>query len=162
MELEELELELELEEEMLDRRDERLLEELLEELLDRRLKRWLEELLDDLFDVLLRGSARSNTLLLFREEEELEEVLEELDEERLERELLELELLELECKAFVLFLGAGARIFFSFIRTFLSSRISSSSLKLTALMIFSAAFSPIWISISILSMDGPAAEMQIN
>lgn len=102
---------------------------------------------------MLRGSARSNILLLRREEEELEEVLEDLEEELLERELLERELLErellerelleLEDEDFVLFFRPGTRIFFSFIRNFLSSSVSSSSsLRLTALIIFSAAFSP--------------------
>lgn len=83
----------------------------------------------------------SDNLLL--REEELDEDLDD-EEEMLERELLELrerELLELEEDA-VLFLGPGTRIFLSFRSTFLSSRISSSSLWLITLMIFSAALSP--------------------
>lgn len=125
-------------EELMDCEDERLLEDWLEELTERRLL----ELLRIRFDVLLMGSVTS-TVLLLRREDQL------LDLELRERELLELE----ELVAF----RPGIRIFLSFIITVLSWRISSSSLTLITLMIFSAALSPNWISISALSMMGPAA-----
>lgn len=87
-----------------------------------------------------------STILLLIREEELEEDLDDAEEEMLERELLvrelrERELLELEEVA-VLFFRPGTRIFLSLISTFLSSRISSSSLMLITLTIFSAALSP--------------------
>lgn len=139
LDLEELELE-----RLLDLTDERLLEALLERTLEE-LDRLLEALLLSLFDALLLRVATSTILLRWREEE-LEEDLDDAEElerslelELLERELRERELLELEE---VLFFRPGTRIFLSFIRTFLSSRISSSSLRLITLMIFSAAFSP--------------------
>lgn len=67
----------------------------------------------------------------------------ELDEEDLlELELDEEELEELE-EDDVVFLRPGASIFLIFKRTFLSSRASSSSLMSIALIIFSAALSPI-------------------
>ena len=83
-------------------------------------------------------------------DEDLELTLERL---RLERELdareeddedfeLTLELLELE-EDLVLFFRPGTNIFLSFRRTVLSSWISSSSLMLITLIIFSAALSPI-------------------
>lgn len=87
-----------------------------------------------------------STVLLWRREEALEEdtdEAEELELDLLERELRERELLELEEEEEeVLFFRPGTRIFLSFIRTFLSSIISSSSLRLTTLMIFSAAVFP--------------------
>ena len=156
--------ELELEERLLDNRDDLLLEALLEELFERRLdllllEEDLLELLLSLFDVLLMGATMSTILLLLREEE-LEEDLDDTDEDKLDLELLERELEErelLELEEAVLFFRPGTRIFLSFISTFPSSRISSSSLTLITLTIFSAAFSPTWISISIFSMTGPAA-----
>ena len=84
--------------------------------------------------------------MLLGSEEELEEdldedldedeELDEADDERLERELLELD------EDDDLFVRPGTKISLSFIRTFLSSITSSSSLMLITLMIFSAAFSP--------------------
>lgn len=121
---------LDLEERLLDWRCERLLEAILEELLELTLDLLLEELLElllSLFDLLPMGS--TSTILLLRREEEL-----------LELELRERELLELEEVA-VLF-RPGIRIVLSFISTFLSSRSSSSSLRLITLIIFSAALSP--------------------
>lgn len=94
-----------------------LLELLLEDLLETRLDLLLEDFLEA-FLVLVIGSRMSATLRVLREE--LEELLDEVD--WLERELLELELLELEEVRFFI---PGARIFFSFIRTFLSSRMPS-------------------------------------
>lgn len=143
----ELELEaLELEDSLLDWGDDRLLEALLDELLERLLElvleELLEELLDDFFGLISMRSTRS-IIILVRREEELEELSE---EEALERELLELELVDRELleldETDVLFFRPGSRIFFSFIKTFLSSRGSSSSLRLITLMSLSAAFSP--------------------
>lgn len=87
--------------------------------------------------------------------EELERDLDEVDKEMLERllelellrrELLELELLERELleleEVAVAFFRPGTRIFLSFNRTFLSSKTSSSSLRLMTFMTFSAALSP--------------------
>lgn len=105
------------------------LDELDDRLEERRLDWLLEELLT-LLDAFLSGALMSTTLLV-RREEELEE--DETEEDMLERELLERELrerellLELE-EVDVLFFRPGTRIFLSFIRTFLSSIISSSSL----------------------------------
>lgn len=121
--MDQAERELELEPEL----EERLLLE--PELEEPQLNRLLEELLE-LFITLLIGAIPSTNLVV-RREEELEEEL----------GLLERELLELEETA-VLFFRPGTRIFLSFIRTFLSSRISSSSLMLITLRIFSAALSP--------------------
>lgn len=139
--------ELELEE--LDLTDERLDEALREELFEPRLDLLeelldlleLEELLVSLLDLVPMG-ATASTSLLVRREEELEEDLDDIEEELLERDLLELELeLELE-ELDVLFFRPGTRMFWSFISTFLSSRISSSPLMLITLRIFSAALSP--------------------
>lgn len=117
---------------MLDLEELELEERLLEELVKRVLPLLLEELLLGLIDFLPRGSTTSTIMLLRREDELLEEEL---------LELRELELLELE-EDDVLFSRPGIKIFLSLISTFLSSRISSSSLMLTTFMIFSAALSP--------------------
>lgn len=110
----------------LEREERLLLLDILEELLELMLDLLLE-LLFSLFDLLPMGS--SSTILLLRREEEL-----------LELELTERELLELEED--VVFFRPGIRIFLSLISTFLSSRTSSSSLRLITLIIFSAALSP--------------------
>ena len=129
----------------------------------------LEELEESTLD--FGGVLMSTNLLLRREEElddlddlddldEAEEEEEEEEEERrlellLEWDLRERELLEEE-EDLVPFFRPGTRMFRSFSKTFFST-VSSSWLMVITLMIFSAAFSPIWISISIFSITGPLA-----